>query len=123
MSEPQFVYVYLQPCLSRLDPSWGIARTIGDARGLLNNPLHQSDPKDVERMIEQLDGELAIERNTALAELESMGIAAEHQLRRSQTGHLSSQQESSIQRLLTTMQPSGNDTPMRIAVWLSGEVK
>ena len=121
LDEPQFVDTYLQPCVSRFDPSWQIARTATDARKLLNNSLHPSDPLQVQRLIEQLDADLSSERQAALSQLESMGIAAEHPLRRSLATDLSSQQQTSIDRLLSTIQPVGNDTPMRVAIWLAAE--
>ena len=123
MDEPRVFDAYMQPCLTRLDPSWQIARSVEAARALMNNPLHQFDQNEVVRLIEQLDAEFSAERNAALAQLESMGIAAEHSLRQSLTAELSSQQETAIRRLLATIQPAGNDTPMRLAVWLSGEMR
>jgi len=123
MEEPLAFDAYVKPCLSRLEPSWQITRSVSVVRELLVNPLHQCDAKEVERLIEQLDAELSSERYAALSRLESMGVAAEHRLRQSLSADLSSQQETSIKRLLSTLQPMGNDTPMRVAVWLSGEKK
>ena len=121
LHEPQFVVTYVRPCLSRLDPTWQLARTVEDARKLMNNPLQPSDPLHVKRLIEQLDADLSTERHVARSQLELMGIAAEHPLRHSLTTELSSQQQTSIKQLLNAIQPIGNDTPMRVAMWLSTE--
>ena len=121
INEPQFVDAYLQPCLWRLDPTWQIARTVEDARQLINNPLQPNDAMQINRLIAQLDAELATERYAAWSQLELLGIAAEHPLRRSLTTELSIQQQTSVRRLLNTIQPIGNDTPMRVAIWLSTE--
>lgn len=123
MDEPHAFDTYLQPCLSRLDSSWQVTRSVGTVRGLMSKPMHHCDPKDIERLIEQLDAELSADRSAALSQLESMGIAAEHSLRCSLDADLSSQQEMSINRLLSRIQPTGNDTPMRVAIWLSGEFR
>jgi hypothetical protein len=121
MAEPLAFDTYMQPCLSRLEPSWQINRSIVAVRGLMNNVVHPSDTKEMEGLIGQLDAEFSSERDAAFLQLRSMGVAAEYQLRQSLKADLSSQQEVSIKRLLSMIQPTGNDTPMRIAVWLSGE--
>jgi hypothetical protein len=121
MAEPLAFDTYMQPCLSRLEPSWQINRSIVEVRGLMNNVVHPSDTKEIERLIEHLDAEFSSERDAAFLQLRSMGVATEYQLRQSLKADLSSQQQVSIKRLLSMIQPTGNDTPMRIAVWLSGE--
>lgn len=121
--EPRAFDAYMLPCLNRLEPSWQIARTIEAVRGLKKIPLNKDDAKEFNRLIEQLDAELSAERTAAMSELESMGVAAEPRLRQCLTAQLTSQQEQSVKRLLSGLQPSGNDTPMRIAIWLSDELK
>ncbi len=123
MEEPNAFSDYMQPCLSRLEPGLQIARTISDVKDIMNNPLHHSDTQEIERLIEQLDAELSSERYNAACQLESLGVVAEYRLRQSLSSSNSIQQASSIKRLLSTLQPTGNDTPMRVAVWLSGERK
>lgn len=122
INETQIFETYMQPCLSRLEPSWQISRTVAAARALTISPLTQSGYEEVERLIVQLDAQGSAERASAMTRLESMGIAVEHQLRHSLTTDLSSQQETSVNRLLNTIQPMGNDTPMRVAVWLASEL-
>ena len=126
MEEPRAFDAYMLPCLCRLEPSWQIARMIETVRGIKKIPLLKGlngDAEDFNRLIKQLDAELSAERTAAMSQLESMGVAAEPRLRQCLTTQLTSQQEQSVKRLLNGLQPSGNDTPMRIAIWLSDDLK
>lgn len=123
IDEPEAFLTYMQPCLSRLEPSLHVDRSLTTIRELMNNSVQPTDAVEVERLVAQLDAESSSERFAAMSRLESMGIAAEHELRRSLSNDLSSQQQMSIKRLLSTLQPNGSDTPMRVAVWLSGDLR
>lgn len=122
LSEPKFFEEYMQPCLSRLDPSWQFASSVAEAREIMSTSLHKNNIADeVKRLIEQLNSDRSADRHAALLQLESMGIAAEPILRRSLPTDLSSQQKSAITRLISASHPHGNDTPMRVAIWLAGD--
>jgi hypothetical protein len=121
VEEPQVFDEYLHPLIVRLEPSWQITRIAAMVRGLARQP--KQDFIELDRLIEQLDAAFSTERRSAMTQLESMGVTAEPRLRQSLSNNLTSQQEQSVKRLLSSLQPTGNDTPMRIAVWLSNELR
>ncbi len=118
-NEPEFFETHLQPMLMRLDPSWDVARITAEARGLLNKPVHPSEAAAVRALVEKLDSSTGSERYAANVELERLGLAAELPMRECLKAELSHQQRLAIEKLLAAMQPVGNDTPMRLAVWMS----
>lgn len=121
IDQPEFFEAYLSPCLARLDGSWDFARNAAAVRSLQNNSVRPSDLQLISKMVEQLAAGTAAERHSATLQLEGLGLAAELPLRAALTADLSSQQRAAIHKLLDAFQPTGHDTPMRIAVWLSGE--
>jgi len=118
-NKPEFFETHLQPMLMRLDPSCDVARITAEARGLLNKPVHTSEAAAVHSFVQKLDAASASERSAATVELGRLGLAAELPLRECLQTELSHQQRLAINKLLTAMQPVGNDTPIRLAVWLS----
>ncbi len=110
---------HLEPCLNRLDPSWQISRSAEAIQKLMRETSPSTEGVSIESLIVQLDADFAAERDAALKQLESMGIAAEPRLRQCLSAELTDQQKTSIHRLLGTLQPMGNDTPVRVALWLS----
>jgi hypothetical protein len=123
LEQPQVFDEYLRPCLARLDPNWPIKHLATTIRPLKKSAEQESDTQAFDRLIEQLDADLSKDRSAAMSQLEAMGVTAEPRLRQSLSTDLTSQQEQSVRRLLSSLQPVGNDTPMRIAVWLSGELQ
>lgn len=123
LEEPQVFDEYLQPCLARLDPTWQIEHMATTIRRLKKNAEQEDAPQAFERLIAQLDADLSKDRSAAMLQLEAMGVTAEPRLRSSLSTDLTSQQEQSVRRLLSSLQPVGNDTPMRISVWLAGELQ
>lgn len=123
LEQPQVFDEYLQPCLARLDPSWPIEHMASTVRRIKTNIEQTSDDQAFDRLIAQLDADHSQDRSAAMSQLESMGVTAEPRLRQSLSADLTSHQEQSVRRLLSGLQPVGNDTPMRISVWLSGELQ
>ncbi len=114
-----FFEAHLQPMLMRIDPSWEVASVTTATRDLLNKPLHRSEAAAIRVLVDKLDAAISSERCAANVELEGLGLAAEMPLRECLGTELSHQQRVVIEKMLAAMQPVGNDTPMRLAVWMS----
>lgn len=119
IEEPDFFGAHLQPLLMRLNPSWDVAALVANTQNLMNKPVHQSDSVRIQSLVRKLDDPCSAERSAAALELGQMGLAAEQQLCKCLTKDLSPQQKLVIEKLIAAMQPVGNDTPMRLAVWMS----
>ncbi len=120
----EFFDSYLLPVLKRIDPSWDLARLATQAELSSNKRLHRSDSQQrdsqqVSALVQQLNSELAKERDVAFLALQTLGLAAETSLRDAIATDLTSHQRLSIDKLIAAMQPVGNDTPMRLSVWLA----
>ena len=119
-AEPEFFDAHLRPLLERLEPSWDVDRLVAEVRNPKNKSLHQSESSQVEQLVSQLDSPVATVRTAAALELERLGLAAESDLSDRLASDLSSQQNLTIRKLISGMQPVGNDTPKRLAVWFAG---
>ena len=118
--EPELFDAYLRPILKLLEPSWDLESLVAAARQSSSQLQNQvSDRLQVNELVKQLDCDVAAKRRAAAVELEQTGLAVEAQLRDSLSTALTQQQRLAINKLLGSMQPVGNDTPMRLAVWLS----
>ncbi len=120
----KFFDTHLRPILNRIDPSWDLERLTAQIDLAANNRLHQSESKQsdseqVAVLLQQLNSEFAAERAVAFLALQNLGLAAETSLRDAIATDLTSHQRLSIDKLIAAMQPVGNDTPMRLSVWLA----
>ena len=122
LKDPEFFFNYVEPILLRMEPTWEFRRSREKVQQLLRERSpSQPDTRDIERVLAGLDSQSAAERSASCRELERLGLSAKIELQDILAQSITCQQRSAITQLLRGLQPSGNDTPMRIAVWLGGD--
>ncbi len=112
---------HFQPLLVRLEPSWDFDSKLKEIDALTRQTLERADPSHTKSLIEQLDAPKLAARSEAEQQLLALGLVAESQLQHARTTELSNQQRAAVDRILNNLRPTGNDSSMRVAIWISGD--
>ncbi len=122
LNEPEFFYKYVEPVLLRMEPTWEFRHTREKVQQLLREQSSSpANSRDIQKVLAKLDSQSAAERSASCRELERLGLSVKIELQTALTQTITCQRRSAIDQLLRGLQPSGNDTAMRIAVWLGGD--
>lgn len=114
---------YVLPALVRLNRGWDLPQALAAAKRMRGfNDLNQTTAKhELAQSIADLDSSDRRLRESAKQKLRDTGLAAQIPLEQLRGGPLSPQQRSTVDELLTELEPRSADTPTRLAFWLSGD--
>ena len=118
---PTDVQEHLLPVLAMLRPGWPIEETAQEIESsiieIANSP-HRPDRKRWEQLIEQLGSPSFQQRRTAERLLREAGPAVVTFLNSLSPDSLDAERRARVDRLLSSLSSSADDTPDRIAMWL-----
>ncbi len=124
LENPDFFYTYIEPVLQRLEPAWEFHRSREQIIELVQDHAAPSTVSSVvASALVKLDSTSAAERSASCREIEKLGLSARIELQNARAHSNNCQQQCAIDQLLSELRPAGNDTAMRIAVWLQGDIE
>jgi hypothetical protein len=123
LNDPHFFNAYVETVLLHIEPAWDLRRTGNEIRQLLAAHPHRSTSADATReALLHLDSQNAAERVASSLELKRLGLAAQLELLATlQEQSITCQKRCAVAQMVEEIQPSGNDTAMRVAIWLEGD--
>ncbi|MBL8869139.1 MAG: hypothetical protein JNK90_05055 [Planctomycetaceae bacterium] len=122
--DPELCSQHLFPMFLKIEPNWNLELIAKETEKRMEEVL-QIAPLVTERKIQELMQEFssnnASTRDKAHRELRSLGLAILTPLMSLNMQQLDLEQRLRVERLIQTMRPTTDDTPNRLAAWLSGD--
>jgi len=112
------------PALRRLNPRWELPQSLTVATGLrrtLRSDGATIDMKNLVELLDCLESSDRGERTAAFERLDAAGLSIQFPLQQLARGPLAPQQRQMVLGLLDRLEPRSEDTPTRVAYWLSGD--
>ena len=119
---PQICKEHLFPMLSKIEPNWNLELIARETDTRLKEALAISpivSEKRVRDLLQDFNSNDSTIRDRAHRELRYLGLAALTPMMVTNLEPLGPEQSRRIERLIQTMRPNTDDTPNRLASWLS----